>query len=414
MAGASGETILTGTGGNDNYVGGSGNDTLSGGAGDDRLNGGSGLDTLDGGSGFDTVLGGSGTDKLIYKAFENQWVIDGSYNAINQTLTGGTYSTGGTSFTGYDVYDGGNGAVKLAGGSGTPDQDTLKIYLNADQVLDAAIWAEITYYRDVWLPQHISQQTLQADSAVFAFKTLNLQVTGIEFVKIYDSTGTIEHSTLPPSATLTVSSPSVMEGADGYAQFEIELSNTTTVDVTVDLALVNGTATGGGDDYGSGGPGNLQVSTNGGLTWVDATSATIAAGQSSILVRTPVLDDSVVEFAENFTLTASVTYGPVTNASANGTATILNDDTNSFAIGDVSVNEAAGTMTFTVTRTGDSDVDITLNYATSDELGGRRLRLHGHDRLDHLPGRRQRRHPDLHGADFNDSVVEDDETSPSR
>ena len=48
------------------------------------------------------------------------------------------------------------------------------------------------------------------------------------------------------------------------------------------------------------------------------------------------------------------------------TGTILNDDTNSFAIGDVSVNEAAGTMTFTVTRTGDSDVDITLNYATSD------------------------------------------------
>src|SRR5258705_7511162 len=90
MAGASGDIILTGGSGSDNLVGGSGADTLSGGAGNDRLNGGSGDDILNGGSGFDIVLGGSGSDTLIYKAYENQYFLYGSYSASTQTLTGGT------------------------------------------------------------------------------------------------------------------------------------------------------------------------------------------------------------------------------------------------------------------------------------------------------------------------------------
>src|SRR5262249_58287244 len=46
--------------------------------------------------------------------------------------------------------------------------------------------------------------------------------------------------------------------------------------------------------------------------------------------------------------------------------TIVDDDTNTFAIGDVTVTESAGTMTFTVTRTGQSNVPIALTYATAD------------------------------------------------
>src|SRR5690242_6722975 len=116
MASASGDTTLTGTSGSDNLIGGSGKDTLSGGAGNDFLNGGSGDDTLNGGSGFDTLQGGSGSDILIYKAYENQYILNGTY--CNQKLTGGViYSgtdqttlgvvaqatpTGTTTFQGYD------------------------------------------------------------------------------------------------------------------------------------------------------------------------------------------------------------------------------------------------------------------------------------------------------------------------
>src|SRR4051795_1474598 len=146
MASASGDTTLTGGTGSDNLVGGSGNDTLSGGAGSDRLNGGSGSDTLDGGSGFDTVLGGSGSDTLIYKAYENQYATAGIFSYIGantQTLTNGTYSSG-SAFTGYDSYDGGNGAA--TGGSkvvGTNDVDTLQIWLDASQLNTQGILDEI-------------------------------------------------------------------------------------------------------------------------------------------------------------------------------------------------------------------------------------------------------------------------------
>src|SRR3954447_2878561 len=80
----------TGTSSADNLVGGSGTDLLSGGAGADRLNGGSGNDTLNGGSGYDTVLGGSGSDILIYKAYENKWIIGATFNAATQQLMTGT------------------------------------------------------------------------------------------------------------------------------------------------------------------------------------------------------------------------------------------------------------------------------------------------------------------------------------
>src|SRR4051812_34760318 len=85
-----------GTGGADNLVGGSGTDLLSGGAGADRLNGGSGDDILNGGSGIDTVLGGSGTDILIYKAYENQWVVGDSllFTATHQLSGSGAVFSG--------------------------------------------------------------------------------------------------------------------------------------------------------------------------------------------------------------------------------------------------------------------------------------------------------------------------------
>ncbi|KLK92625.1 hypothetical protein AA309_13070 [Microvirga vignae] len=197
-------TTTTATDGNDKMIGGSGADSLSGGAGTDSLNGGSGADTLNGGSGLDTVLGGSGADTLIYKAYENQWLIDGEvYTGNDQTFTltstgtiawdqpsSGT-TVGATSFSGYDVYDGGNGAV----GSGsskvntTLDADTLEIWLSAQQLSDPAVQAEIAYYKNQWVPAHLNAQTGQADQAVYTFKTLNLQVSAIEKVVVKDAYG---------------------------------------------------------------------------------------------------------------------------------------------------------------------------------------------------------------------------------
>ncbi|MBR1270531.1 VCBS domain-containing protein, partial [Bradyrhizobium sp. AUGA SZCCT0222] len=174
MASASGTTTLTGTSGNDNYVGGSGNDTLSGSAGSDRLNGGSGADTLDGGSGFDTVLGGSGADTLIYRAWENQYKIGSQVYGVGTTV-------GQTAFSGYDIYDGGNGNAA----QGTAEIDRLVIYLSNAQLLNAtfmaALNAEITQFQ-AFIAANKNKNTGQAGQAEFTFTSINLKVSAIEQV----------------------------------------------------------------------------------------------------------------------------------------------------------------------------------------------------------------------------------------
>ena len=167
--------------------------------------------------------------------------------------------------------------------------------------------------------------------------------------------------------TLDVSNVLVTEGADPFAVFTVELSNLSTTDVTVGLALADGGAVGGGVDYGTGGSGNMQFSTDGGATWADATAATIAAGKMSVLVRTPITDDALDEAPEAFTLTATKTAGTTTNLSATGIAAIAdNDATPTLSINDVTVNEAAGTATFTVTLSAISGRQVTVDYATAD------------------------------------------------
>jgi Ca2+-binding RTX toxin-like protein len=125
--------------------------------------------------------------------------------------------------------------------------------------------------------------------------------------------------------TLSVSSISVAENS-GFGVFTISLSNPNAAATTVSLVLNNGTATGLGTDFGSNSATNLQVSTNGGASWVNATSATFAPGATSVLVRTPIVNDNTAETNENFSLVSTTLTGNTTNTSATGTATITDND----------------------------------------------------------------------------------------
>src|SRR5262249_23629841 len=125
-----------------------------------------------------------------------------------------------------------------------------------------------------------------------------------------------------------------------------------------------GSATGSGTDYGTSGAGNLQVFVGG--AWVDASTATIPAGTTSIQVRTPVTNDTLDENTENFTLTATVQSGTTATPNAVGTATINDDDpATSLSINNVTVNEGAGTATFTVSLNTASGLPVSVDYATA-------------------------------------------------
>jgi len=106
-----------------------------------------------------------------------------------------------------------------------------------------------------------------------------------------------------------------------YEIFTVGIDRVSSQNIDVDLSTVAGSAD--VTDYDAA---NMQVSLDGGATWITTSSATIAAGQTSVLVRVPTIEDTSREENETFTLTATVISGNTINSNAVGTATILDDD----------------------------------------------------------------------------------------
>lgn len=146
----SGFEAAIGGNGDDSLVGGTGADSLYGGAGADTLEGGSGNDRLAGGSGANRLVGGVGDDVYIVVSADDTVVeatdggndlvyaslthtladnveslslagsgaIDGTGNALDNRLIGGSGDNVLRGLAGNDVLAGGNGADTLVGGAG--------------------------------------------------------------------------------------------------------------------------------------------------------------------------------------------------------------------------------------------------------------------------------------------------------
>lgn len=132
---------LNGLDGNDSLDGGAGNDTLDGGAGADTLNGGTGNDSMVGGLGNDTYVVDSVGDTVVEAAsggtdlvqssvsyvlgdnvenltLSGAAIIDGTGNALNNTLTGNAEANVLLGLLGNDNLYGGAGNDSLEGGDG--------------------------------------------------------------------------------------------------------------------------------------------------------------------------------------------------------------------------------------------------------------------------------------------------------
>ena len=162
--------------------------------------------------------------------------------------------------------------------------------------------------------------------------------------------------------TVSINDVTVTEGADTHVVFTVNLSNASDEAVVLTPSLVSGTAT-VGTDTGAG----LEYFD--GTSWVAVTGdITIPAGQTSLQVRTTVTNDSLDESSENFTLTLAHVSGTVAPAGNDftGQGTINDDDpAPGLSIDDVTVNEAAGTMTFTVTLDAASGLPVTVDYTSA-------------------------------------------------
>src|SRR4029077_15811493 len=167
--------------------------------------------------------------------------------------------------------------------------------------------------------------------------------------------------------TYTVGSPTQQPGtlqfdSAGYSVNENGGTATITVTrtggsdgpVSVDYATSNGTATAGSDYTPASGTLNF------------------AAGETSKTFTIPILDDAAIETDETVNLTLSSPGGGATLGSqAPATLTITSDDVAQpgvlqFSAANYSANEPQGTATITVTRTGGSNVPVSVNFATGD------------------------------------------------
>ena len=153
---------------------------------------------------------------------------------------------------------------------------------------------------------------------------------------------TVQLNIRPSSTpTLSVSTVTVSE-ASAYLVFQVGVDYVSSTAISFMPTLSSGTATVGTD---TGASSALQYFNVIGSSWVSASSGvTLAAGSSAVLLRTAIVNDTVYEGADTFTLSTGAITGTVTNVGpASGTGTIK-DDGNSTNVFDSSNNTAASTV----------------------------------------------------------------------
>ena len=181
--------------------------------------------------------------------------------------------------------------------------------------------------------------------------TLALQnVTGGTAGAQTSATVTINEIGAPGMLQFSAASYSVSENG-GAATITVDRIGGTNGAVSVNYATSNGSATDGADYTGASGT----------LNWADgdATSKTFTV---------PILDDNAAEGAETVDLTLSAPTNGATLGTASATLTIDDFEPGTISVAGgaaISVNEAAGTVTITVTRTNGSNGSVTVDFSTT-------------------------------------------------
>ncbi|MFZ6820665.1 Calx-beta domain-containing protein, partial [Undibacterium sp. Ji22W] len=148
-------------------------------------------------------------------------------------------------------------------------------------------------------------------------------------------------------------------GEGGNLVFSVTLSGTSTTATTVNVTPSSGSAVLGTDT------GVQQVSTDGGVSWTTlGSSVVVPAGANGFQVRIATTNDGVIEGSETITLSAATAQN---TAAIVGTGTITDGAVPTISIsGPGDVNEAAGTVTYTVSLSSANAAPVSVNYSTAN------------------------------------------------
>ena len=396
--GERGNDTLKGNGGSDVLYGGVGNDTIDGGTGNDFLYGEADSDTINGDAGNDYLEGGKGEDTL-HGGANNDYLLGGTEtdylygDAGDDTLLGGDDASSDVLFggSGQDILLGQGGDDVLAGGDswdnlyGEKEHDYLLggsgydvYYVSNTDVINDADYAGLIMFNEKSLSGKKRKvddtgTTYEDDYFVYALNGNDMVVVEKatqEYITIenfnFDSKGFgIDFSESDPTKQdieLTVGDASTAEGGD--LVFEVSINNALKYDLTVDVAsYFNGSAD--KDDLKN--PISGQV--------------TIKAGETSANFTVSIIDDTIEEPTEKFLFAATGYKYAGENKQDNdlgsllivnaAEGTIQDNETKTpleVSVSDASLDEANGTMTFTVSLSGvlEDGESLTVDFQTAD------------------------------------------------
>ncbi|WP_158246615.1 Calx-beta domain-containing protein [Erythrobacter sp. SAORIC-644] len=185
------------------------------------------------------------------------------------------------------------------------------------------------------------------DTTVEPDETLRVVLSSPSANTVIDTSsgvGTIKDNDIAP-ANLAIGNASVSEG--GTLSFTVTRSGNTAITASASYATTNGTAVAPGD--------------------YAAKSGTISfsSGQTSKTITVSTVDDTAVEPDENMRVVLSSPSANTVITNSSGTGTIKNNDVApaNLAIGNATASEG-GTLTFTVTRSGNTAINASASYAT--------------------------------------------------
>lgn len=179
-------------------------------------------------------------------------------------------------------------------------------------------------------------------------KTLVMTLSNASNATISDATGTGTITDDEATPSLTISDISSDE-ADGTAIITVTMTGSSASTVTVDYATANNSALAPSD----------YIAKSGTLTWTSGQT-----GDQSFAVD--LSDDSLDENGESFFVNLSNASNATISDSQATVSISDNDDPPLVSIGDVSVSEADGTATFTVSLSAPSGLAVGVEYSTSN------------------------------------------------
>ncbi|WP_283215005.1 Calx-beta domain-containing protein, partial [Methylobacterium trifolii] len=271
------------------------------------------------------------------------------------TYTGGTQLNAGTLELG-QIISAGSGTIAFTTGAQTLRLDTNGTLGNTLTGFGLGDALDLRTINPTGATFTMTGTTLTVTEAAIAGTdtntvTINAAPAGYQYALSSDGqaiAGTqVRLEQIPAFSINDVTAAEGNAGTTAYT-FTVSLSAASGTTTTVNYATSDGTALAGSD----------YTATSGTLTF--------APGTTSRTITVLANGDTVFEPNESFLVNLSgATNATITDTQ--GVGTITNDDpAPTIAISDVTVSEAAGTATFTITRTGATEVPITVNYATAD------------------------------------------------